>query len=75
MDTMAQSVAWDDTHAFHTMAGTFVRDVVPGKRRALAQQTPVLFGFIVDTHNPGFNATDPRSAVCAALEIDVRESR
>ena len=75
MDTVAQNVAWDDTHACLTMGGTVVCNVIPRKRRALAQYTPVLSGLIVDPHNPSFDATGPRSVVSAALEIDVRELR
>ena len=75
MDTVAQNVALDDTHACPAMGGTVVCDVIPRKRRALAQYTPVLSMLIIDTHNPSFDATGPRPVVSAALEIDVRELR
>ena len=47
--------------------------MIPCHRRALAQETPVLFRPTVDTNYPGFDATGTRSLVRATLEIDDRE--
>ena len=66
---VAQSTCLNDTHAWFAVGGTVIRDVIPCQGRAFAQQPPVLFWPIIDTHDLGFNTTGTRSLVRAALDI------
>ena len=64
-----QNISQNCTHTRHALGRIVIRDTFPRKRRGLAQQTPVLLWFIIDAHNPGFNATNARSWVCTSLIV------
>ena len=66
---VALKTSKDATHACVAVRRSVIRDVVPCHRRGLAQQAPVLCWIILNTHDPGFETTDTRSQVRAALKL------